>query len=299
MGYSSRIALESWVSTQDPSGIKVALRWSSEADMGRVAGAVRSFDQPWLGRGQPDCADPADPTARARTPGCAGENHLLAQLPPDVVARLAPYFDRVQFERQHVLFRAQEPLTAVYFPDTAVVSLVSRLESGQALEVGLVGCDGIVGTPLLSGVPTTTYDATVLVPGSARRVSADVLRRELLANISAYSVIERFVHVLLVRSMQLSVCNALHEIERRCVRWLLTMDDLIAGREIPLTHEELATILGVRRPTVTLVLGSLQRAGLIRESRGRIVIEDRSRLEAASCECYRLMRDEQRRLLGY
>jgi CRP-like cAMP-binding protein len=197
-----------------------------------------------------------------------------------------------------VLFRAQEPLTAVYFPDTAVISLVSRLESGQVLEVGLVGRDGIVGTPLLSGVQTTTYDATVLVPGSARRVSADVLRRELLASISAYSVIERFVHVLLVRSMQLSVCNALHEIERRCIRWLLTVDDLTAGREIALTHEELATILGVRRPTVTLVLGSLQRAGLIRESRGRIVIEDRSRLEAASCECYRLMRDEHRRLLG-
>jgi CRP-like cAMP-binding protein len=180
-----------------------------------------------------------------------------------------------------------------------VVSLVARLESGEALEVGLVGCDGIVGIPLISGFPTTTYDAMVLVPGSARRVSADVLRRELLANVSAYSAIERFLHVLLVRSMQLSVCNALHEIERRCIRWLLTVDDLIAGHEIPVTHEELAAILGVRRPTVTLVLGSLQRAGLIRETRGRIAIEDRSRLEAASCECYRLMRKEQGRLLGY
>jgi CRP-like cAMP-binding protein len=126
-----------------------------------------------------------------------------------------------------------------------------------------------------------------------------VLRRELLANVSLNAAVERFVHVLLVRSMQLSVCNALHDIERRCIRWLLTVDDLTAGREIPQTHEGLATILGVRRPTITLVLGALQRAGLIRESRGRIVIEDRSRLEAASCECYRLMRDEQRRLLGY
>jgi CRP-like cAMP-binding protein len=267
--------------------------------MGKAARGISSFDESWLGGGQVDCGDPADPTVRARTPRCGGENQLLAQLPPEVVLRLAPYLDRVQFERQHLLFRAQEPLTAVYFPDTAVVSLVSRLESGEALEVGLVGCDGVVGTPLLSGIPTTTYEATVLVPGSARRLSAEVLRRECLANVSVYSAIERFVHVLLVRSMQLSVCNALHEIERRCIRWLLTVDDLIAGREIPLTHEELATILGVRRPTVTLVLGSLQRAGFIREPRGRIVIEDRSRLEAASCECYRVMRDEQRRLLGY
>jgi len=197
------------VSTQDPFGIKVALRWSSEGEMGKAAREVRSYDESWLGRGQLDCADPADPTVRARTPRCGGENQLLAQLPPEVVARLAPYLDRVQLERQQVLFRAQEPLTAVYFPDTAVVSLVARLELGEALEVGLVGCDGIVGTPLISGIQTTTYDATVLVPGSARRLNADVLRRELLANVSLYSAIERFVHVLLVRSMQLSLCNAL------------------------------------------------------------------------------------------
>jgi CRP-like cAMP-binding protein len=144
-----------------------------------------------------------------------------------------------------------------------------------------------------------TCDGIVLLPGSARRIGADVLRRELFANESLYAAIGRFVHVLLVRSMQISVCNAFHDIERRCIRWLLTVHDLIADSEIPLTHEEVATTLGVRRPTVTLVLGSLQRAGLIRERRGRIVIGDRSRLEAASCECYRMMRDEQKRLLGY
>ncbi|HEY5618497.1 MAG TPA: helix-turn-helix domain-containing protein [Vicinamibacterales bacterium] len=89
------------------------------------------------------------------------------------------------------------------------------------------------------------------------------------------------------------------EIGRRCIRWLVTVDDLIADGEIPLTHEGLATMLGVRRPTVTLVMGSLQRAGLIQERRGRILIRDRSRLEAASCECYRVMRDEQVRVLSY
>jgi CRP-like cAMP-binding protein len=99
--------------------------------------------------------------------------------------------------------------------------------------------------------------------------------------------------------MQTSICNAFHDMERRCVRWLLTVDDLIANGEIPLTQEELATVLGVRRPTVTLAMGSLQRAGLIQERRGRILIRDRSRLEAASCECYRGMRDERKRVLGY
>ena len=229
----------------------------------------------------------------------ARDNKLLAHLPPEIFGRLAPYLQPVRLQQQEVLFRAQEPLETVYFPDTAVVSLVSRLESGQALEVGLVGRDGVVGAALFPGITTMTCDGIVLILGSARRINADVLRRELLANESLHSAIGRFVQVLLVRSMQMSVCNAFHEIERRCVRWLLTVNDLIAEGEIPLTHEGLATMLGVRRPTVTLVLGSLQRAGLIHERRGRILIGDRSRLEAASCECYRVMRDEQQRLLGY
>jgi CRP-like cAMP-binding protein len=263
-----------------------------------MAKPVLAFRPPdeWRFAREPDCPGEGDPISlHPRGP----ENQLLAHLPPEVAGRLAPYINRIHLERQQVLFRAQEPLTAVYFPDTAIVSLVSRLESGQALEVGLVGWDGIVGTALLPDVATTTYDAIVLIPGSARRLSVDVLRRELFRDVSVYAAIERFVHVLLVRSMQSSVCNAFHPIEGRCMRWLLTVDDLVGNTEIPLTHEGLATMLGARRPTVTLVLGSLQRAGLIRERRGRIVIKDRSRLEAATCECYRLMRDEQRRLLGY
>jgi CRP-like cAMP-binding protein len=263
--------------------------------MDSVIHAVRSPDE-WRFDSGADCPDQGDPiSVRPR----GGENQLLAHLPPEVVGRLAPYMDRIHLEHHQVLFRAQEPLAAVYFPDTAIVSLVSRLESGEALEVGLVGWDGIVGTALLPGIATQTYDAIVLMPGSARRLSVDVLRRELSGDVSVYATVERWVHVLLVRSMQLSVCNAFHRIEGRCMRWLLTVDDLVGNTEIPLTHEELATMLGVRRPTVTLVLGKLQRAGLIRERRGRIVIEDRAGLEAATCECYRLMRDEQRRMLGY
>lgn len=256
----------------------------------------------WRSGRKADCPDhdddPISLRRGLRAPAVC-ENRLLAQLPPEVIGRLTPHIQRVHLERQQVLLRAYEPLTTVYFPDTAVVSLVSRLESGQALEVGLVGWDGIVGTAFLAGVATTTYDALVLIPGSACRLSVDALRRELSGDVPVYATIERFVHVLLVRSMQLAVCNAFHEIEGRCMRWLLTVDDLLGNTEIPLTHEALATMLGVRRPTVTLVLGKLQRAGLIRERRGRIVIEDRAGLEAATCECYRVMRDEQRRLLGY
>jgi CRP-like cAMP-binding protein len=227
------------------------------------------------------------------------ENQLLLLLPPPVLARLTPHLEPVHLERKEVLFRAYEPLRVVYFPDCAVISLVSRLESGEMLEVGLVGRDGLAGTAVFPGITTMSCDGIVQIPGVARRMSADVLRRELLANEQLYTTLGKFAQTLLVRSMQMSVCNMFHAVEQRCVRWLLTVSDLTRQDEVPLTHELLATMLGVRRPTVTLVIQSLHRAGLVEEVRGQIRIRDRARLSAACCECYGLMRDEQYRLLGY
>ena len=234
---------------------------------------------------------------RAEDPRC--RNQLLQLLPPAVMARLTPHLEPVHLEKKEVLFRAYDPLRVVYFPDCAVISFVSRLESGETLEVGLVGRDGLAGTAVFPGITTMSCDGIVQVPGLARRMSADVLRRELLASEELYSTIGKFAQTLLVRSMQMSVCNMFHPVEQRCIRWLLTVSDLIVQDEIPLTHELLATMLGVHRPTVTLVIRSLHRAGLVDEVRGQITIRDRARLAAACCECYRLMRDEQYRLLGY
>jgi hypothetical protein len=176
----------------------------------------------------------------------------------------------------------------VHFPLTAVVSLVSRLESGQMLEVGLVGHDGVAGTALLPGTTTMACDGVVQVAGWALRMTADALKRE-DGKGSLVSLTIRYTHLLLARSMQMSVCNMFHTVEQRCIRWLLTVDDLTAGDHLPLTHELIATMLGVHRPTVTLVLGALHRAALLGEQRGRIVIRDRARLEAACCECYGVM----------
>jgi CRP-like cAMP-binding protein len=216
-----------------------------------------------------------------------------------VLARLRSHLQPVDLERKKVLFRAHEPLRVAYFPTTAVVSFVSQLESGQTLEVGLVGCDGLAGTSVFPGISTMSCDGVVQIPGVALRVNADVLRRELVDNESLYSTLGRYAQVLLVRSMQMSVCNMFHSVEQRCVRWLLSVSDLIAADDIPLTHEFIASMLGVHRPTVTLVLGSLHRAGLVDETRGHVRLRDRRRLEAACCECYGVMRQEQRRLLGY
>jgi CRP-like cAMP-binding protein len=142
-------------------------------------------------------------------------------------------------------------------------------------------------------------DAVTQIPGFAQRLDADILRRELTEDPPLAWLFGKYAELLFVRCMQMCVCNMFHGVEQRCVRWLLTVHDLIAQDAIPLTHELLATMLGVHRPTVTLVLGALQRGGLLEEERGRVVLSDRRRLEEASCECYRVMRDEQRRLLGY
>jgi CRP-like cAMP-binding protein len=226
------------------------------------------------------------------------ENELLALLAPPLLARLAPQLQPVRLERKEILFHAHEPVRVVYFPTTAVVSLVARLESGDMVEVGLVGRDGLVGAGCFPETASMPYEAVVQIAGDALRLSADVLRREMHAHEPLSSVIGRYAQLLLVRSMQMSVCNMFHTVEMRCIRWLLTVSDLVRAARLPLTHELIATMLGVHRPTVTLVVGSLHRAGLVDEARGRIIIRDRARLEVACCECYRVMRDEQQRLLG-
>jgi CRP-like cAMP-binding protein len=226
-------------------------------------------------------------------------NRLLALLPPAAQARLTPHLEPVQLRRKEVLFRAHEPARVAYFPNTAVVSLVSTLENGQSLEVGLVGRDGVAPTSVFPGITVMPCDGQVQIPGVALRLSADVLQKEILDDDTLSSTLGRFAQLLFVRSMQMSVCNQFHGAEQRCARWLLTVSDLIETADIPLTHDLMATMLGAHRPTVSLVLRSLQRAGLVDESRARIAIRDRPGLEAASCECYRVMRAEQQRLLGY
>ena len=228
----------------------------------------------------------------------ASENQFLVHLPPPILARLKPHLEPVHLARRQVLFRPHEPIETVYFPHTALISLVAGVESGQTLEVGLVGRDGFAGIAVFPWMPTMACEGMVQIAGKADRMSADVLRRELPQNDALLAAVGRYSQALHVRCMQMSACNMFHSVEQRCVRWLLSVQDLV-GSDIPLTHELIAIMLGVRRPTVTLVLRALHQAGLIDEHRGRIVIRDRSRLEAACCECYRLMRAEQQRLLGY
>jgi CRP-like cAMP-binding protein len=226
------------------------------------------------------------------------QNNLLARLTPSVLARLAPYVQRVHLDRRQVLFRAHEPQQAIYFPESAVISLVSTLQGGEMLDVGLVGFDGISTTAVFPGITTMPCDGLVLIPGAARRLPADVFRKAVADSDALHEAVERFAQFLLAQSMQIALCNSFHPVEQRCARWLLMAADLIGEDAIPLTHELLALMLGVRRPSVTLVIGALERGGLVNERRGLMVIGDRRRLERAACECYPSIRREQGRLLG-
>jgi CRP-like cAMP-binding protein len=226
-------------------------------------------------------------------------NWLLASLPPTVLAHIRPHLEAVALERKQTLFRAHERSGSVYFPTTALVSLVGTLDSGETLEVGLTGRDGIAGAVALPNFDSMPCDGIVQIRGVAHRLDAAMFRQALKGYEPLAAVVSRYAHLLLVRSMQMQLCDAFHPVEQRLTRWLLTVSDLLKSAEIPLTHELLATMLGVRRPTVTLVVGALQRAGLIDEKRCQITIRDRERLEAACCPCYQVMCQQQVKVLGY
>lgn len=226
-------------------------------------------------------------------------NWFLAVLPQTVVAYLTPRLECVRLDRKQVLFIPNERIGHVHFPTTAIVSLVAASDSGETLEVGLIGRDGFAGAVALPGVSSMPCDGIVQFPGLAYRMDAGSFAESLRNFEPLAGAVARYAYLLLARSVQMQMCNMFHPVEQRLTRWLLTVNDLLASADVPLTHELLATILGVRRATVTLVVGQLRRAGLIEERRGRISIRDRDRLEAACCDCYRLMCEQQAKVLGY
>ena len=186
----------------------------------------------------------------------------------------------------------------VYFPTAGVVSLIASLDDGSAVEVGLIGPEGMVGTPVLLGSETASNEAFVQLNGHALRIPTTVLLDATEQSPGLRRRLLRFAQALSFHIAQSAACNARHVVEERCARWLLAAHDRVGGDELALTHEFLGIMLGVRRAGVTVAAGSLQRAGLIRYRQGRVTILDRQALEAAACECYRITRDEYDRLLA-
>jgi signal transduction histidine kinase len=223
-------------------------------------------------------------------------NHLLAAIPGEELGRLLRHLERVALARREILHEPDEPVRHVYFPDDGVITLISMMESGASVEVGVVGREGVVGLSSFLGSDTTPYEAVVLVAGSATRVRADVFREEVGRGGALLAVLHRYTQALLTQAAQTSACNRLHHVDERVARCLLSVHDRVRGDGFRLTHELMANMLGVRRAGVTEAAVRLRKAGLIAYNRGSVKILDRGGLESAACECYRVIREEFDRL---
>jgi len=218
----------------------------------------------------------------------AGEgtrNIVLRELTPDDLQRITSAAEFVTLAGKDPVWEANQPIRHVYFPETAVISLVTLLDAGL-IEAITIGNDGFVGLPVFHGPGATVTRANCQMPGTTWRMSTADFTRLLPDMPELARALDRYSQLVIETISQSAACNRVHVIEERCARWLLMSHDRVACDEIPLTQEFLAQMLGVRRPGVTVAIGILERAGLINHGRGRITVTNRKGLEAASCECY-------------
>jgi CRP-like cAMP-binding protein len=225
-------------------------------------------------------------------------NRLLSLLSDDDYERLRPHLSPVAFDYKKSLYEASRPIEQVYFPIDGVASLVITTSEGASAEVGTIGSEGIVGLPICLGDRDAPSSVYVQVPGTALRMDAVAFRRELEASPTLNLVMLRYAHAFFNQVAQSAACAHLHKVEQRCCRWLLMTRDRMPSGDFLLTHEFLGMMLGVRRTTVTDVMGSLQKAGLIRYRRGHVTILDHEALRERACECYEISKQEFDRLLG-
>ena len=225
-------------------------------------------------------------------------NRLLATLPREDYERILPHLRPVSFSLGEVVYESGGQMDYVYFPTTAIVSLLYTMENGSSAEMGVAGNDGVVGVALFMGGNTMPNRAVVQSAGRAVRMKAQALRDEFGRGGAFQRVLLRYTQALLTQMSQTAVCNRLHTIEQQLCRWLLLSHDRLDSDELVMTQELIANMLGVRREGVTAAAGRLQERGLISYVRGRIQILDRRGLEAAVCECYKVVKDEYDRLLG-
>ena len=225
-------------------------------------------------------------------------NRFLGALRPESFALLAPELETIEMRAKVVLWEPDAPIRSIYFPHSCVMSIIVPLRGDVSVEAGTVGREGFLGVPVLLGSDSTSTQAIVQVSGTSSRVPASVFRRAINEDSDLRNFSLRYAQALLEQTSQSVACNGRHDLAERCARWLLMTQDRVDGDEFHLTHEFLATMLGVRRATVTVAAAILQRAGLIQYSRGRVRILDRAGLEDAACECYDVVRRKYEKLVG-
>lgn len=243
----------------------------------------------------------AIPLVRSATSALTGTNRLnalLARLDHDQRAVVLERSERVTLSSGVVLYEARKPLHHVYFPDCGTLSVVKVMDDGTRVEVATVGQDGMASLVAFFGEELPTTECFVQIPGEGTRMTVEVFREVTQPGQPLHDVMQRFARYEHAQMSQTIACNRLHSVAERCSRWLLLNHDRVGRTEepMPLTHEFIAIMLGVRRASVSLAAEALQRAGLIRYSRGRVVVLDRAGLERSACECYACDRADLERL---
>ena len=225
-------------------------------------------------------------------------NRLLAALPDAEYQHLVPHLEKVPLPLKQVLYKRGELIEYVYFPHQAIVSLLSTAQVGSNVEVGLVGNDGVTGIPDMLGDNIATTIAMVQREGSGMRMEARLLKTKFEQGGVLQSLLLRYTQALYALASQNVACNRLHQLDEKLARWLLIVSDRVESNELQLNQEFIAQMLSVRRTGVSEAAYRLQKAGLICYNRGKISILNRQKLEAASCECYGIIKSQYARLLS-
>lgn len=235
----------------------------------------------------PTASLPTSP--HAAEPSAARRNRILAALPAESLGRMIEHLEPVALEPRKPLFQPHQPIEHVYFPLSGVISLLS-IADDSGIEIATVGNEGLAGVGAFLGRPVMPWRAIVQIPGHALRMPVAQFRRDVDRDPALRARLGHYTQAMLINVAQSAACNRLHPVDERCARWLLASHDRVDSDTFPVTQEFLSQMLGVRRASVTVAAGILQRAGTIRYARGKVRILDRPALEAAACECYHVTR---------
>jgi CRP-like cAMP-binding protein len=219
------------------------------------------------------------------------KNRILAALPEQERSQFLAHLEPFHLKHSAVLNEIGDRVEYVYFPNSGMVSLVSHTQEGGTLEVGIVGYEGIVNLSVFLGIDESQYRLLVQGEGDSLRMKTGAFRAECERGASLQTTLRRYTQAMLTNITQAAICNRFHDVEARLCRWLLQSQDCMRSNELQLTQDFLAIMLGVHRPAVSIAAGVVQMAGLIKYNRGHITVLDRNGLEAASCECYGVIKE--------
>ena len=226
------------------------------------------------------------------------KNHLLAGVSDEELTRLLPDLQPLDLHLGEVLYESGEKMEYVYFPTTAIISLLYIMENGSSAEIGVVGNDGLVGIAIFMGGDRTPNRAVVQSAGKTFKMKAKAMKEEFTRGGSMQHLMLRYTQALITQMAQTAVCNRHHSVDQQLCRWLLLSLDRLSSNQLTMTQELIANMLGVRREGVTEAAGKLHKLGIIRYARGKITVTDRPMLEKLCCECYAVVKKESDRLLA-